>query len=389
MQLLKTLLLSGLLVLFLACSKGDGGTDQTTNPPNNQSGQSPDSGSDSDENPADDENTGGQPDAVDMEDFTAAVATFMANRGLKGGQVAITRNEKLVYLQSFGDADDETPVHDQSLFRVASISKPITVLAISRLAADGKLSMGDRVFGTNGLLGTQYGTPPYQDGIEKITVNELVEHKSGFKNEPYDIMFDEVSLSHQQLIDRVLDERTYVRSNPYYYSNFGYCLLGRVIEVVTGMSYEDYVKQKILSPMGISAMKIGGNTLDDRFENEVLYNSSWFDPYAMNVTRMDSHGGWIASAKDLARIAVHSDTRSVVPDLLDFGDAESYLDNGTYLHYGALPGTLAVLSVNSPFCYTAVFNTGNANYDSVLNAFADFMNDQITSRQEWPEADLF
>ena len=389
MQLLKTLLLSGLLVLFLACSKGDGGTDQTTNPPNNQSGQSPDSGSDSDENPADDENTGGQPDAVDMEDFTAAVATFMANRGLKGGQVAITRNEKLVYLQSFGDADDETPVHDQSLFRVASISKPITVLAISRLAADGKLSMGDRVFGTNGLLGTQYGTPPYQDGIEKITVNELVEHKSGFKNEPYDIMFDEVSLSHQQLIDRVLDERTYVRSNPYYYSNFGYCLLGRVIEVVTGMSYEDYVKQKILSPMGISAMKIGGNTLDDRFENEVLYNSSWFDPYAMNVTRMDAHGGWIASAKDLTRIAVHSDTRSVVPDLLDFGDAESYLDNGTYLHYGALPGTLAVLSVNSPFCYTAVFNTGNANYDSVLNAFADFMNDQITSRQEWPEADLF
>ena len=330
MQLLKTLLLSGLLVLFLACSKGDGGTDQTTNPPNNQSGQSPDSGSDSDENPADDENTGGQPDAVDMEDFTAAVATFMANRGLKGGQVAITRNEKLVYLQSFGDADDETPVHDQSLFRVASISKPITVLAISRLAADGKLSMGDRVFGTNGLLGTQYGTPPYQDGIEKITVNELVEHKSGFKNEPYDIMFDEVSLSHQQLIDRVLDERTYVRSNPYYYSNFGYCLLGRVIEAVTGMSYEDYVEQKILSPMGISAMKIGGNTLDERFENEVLYNSSWFDPYAMNVTRMDAHGGWIASAKDLARIAVHSDTRSVVPDLLDFGDAESYLENGTY-----------------------------------------------------------
>ncbi|EAR16292.1 hypothetical protein RB2501_05320 [Robiginitalea biformata HTCC2501] len=389
MQLLKTLLLSGLLLLFLACSKGDSGTDQTTNPPNNQSGQSPDSGSDSDENPADDENTGGQPDAVDMEDFTAAVADFMANRGLKGGQVAITRNEKLVYLQSFGDADDETPVHDQSLFRVASISKPITVLAISRLVADGKLSMGDRVFGTNGLLGTQYGTPPYQDGVEKITVNELVEHKSGFKNEPYDIMFDEVSLSHQQLIDRVLDERTYVRSNPYYYSNFGYCLLGRVIEAVTGMSYEDYVEQKILSPMGISAMKIGGNTLDERFENEVLYNSSWFDPYAMNVTRMDAHGGWIASAKDLARIAVHSDTRSVVPDLLDFGDAESYLENGTYLHYGALPGTLAVLSVNSPFCYTAVFNTGNANYDSVLNAFADFMNDQITSRQEWPEADLF
>src|ERR1700687_5803197 len=75
----------------------------------------------------------------------------------------------------------------------------------------------------------------------------------------------------------------------YAYSNFGYCLLGRVIEKVTGQTYAAHVQQAVLGPCGISDMAIAGNTLADRRPNEVIYyGQNGEDPYGMQVTRMDS-----------------------------------------------------------------------------------------------------
>ncbi|MEO1983652.1 MAG: serine hydrolase domain-containing protein, partial [Fuerstiella sp.] len=108
----------------------------------------------------------------------------------------------------------------------------------------------------------------------------------------------------------------------YAYSNFGYCLLGRVIEKLTGQPYDDYVKEKVLAPIGITTMKIGASRLDGRSENEVRYyrpgtGKSVFQddldqevpwPYGgWNLEAMDSHGAWIASAVDLAKFAAAFD----------------------------------------------------------------------------------
>ena len=104
----------------------------------------------------------------------------------------------------------------------------------------------------------------------------------------------------------------------YAYSNYGYCLLGRVIEKVTGMAYEKYVQQNVLAPVGVTAMSIGATRLGGRKENEVRYydprvgdsvfakdlNSPVPQPYgAWHLEAMDSHGAWIASASDLVRFA--------------------------------------------------------------------------------------
>src|SRR5690625_7654649 len=85
------------------------------------------------------------------------------------------------------------------------------------------------------------------------------------------------------------------------------------------MKYDEYVKQAILQPAGITRMQIGGNTEADRKQGEVAYvgqgNNEKSLVYAMNTTRMDAHGGWIASAEDLARLLVRVDGFDVKPDI--------------------------------------------------------------------------
>ena len=111
----------------------------------------------------------------------------------------------------------------------------------------------------------------------------------------------------------------------YAYSNFGYCVLGRVIEKVTGQPYEEYVQQHILKPLGITAPRIGGSLEDERAEGEVKYYVAQDEtaiavvgpgagkekvPVAYGSWRqetLDAHGGWIASAVDLVKFAAALD----------------------------------------------------------------------------------
>jgi CubicO group peptidase (beta-lactamase class C family) len=259
------------------------------------------------------------------------------------------------------------------------------------LIADNKLQCDDLVFGPGSLLGTTYGTRDYDPWELAITVGHLTDHTSGFSNVPYDIMFDDIRFSQAELIGKVLDERIPANKpgTNYEYSNFGYCLLGRIIEKVTGSSYEAYVKQELLYPMDISNMSIAGNTAAEAIQNEVSYYSSWFPPYQLNVNRMDSHGGWVASASDLARFAVHVDTHGGVPDIVQREEAMGYLQNGNWNHNGALPGTIAVLEVNYPFTFVVLLNRGETNFYEIIQAVRNFMYEKIYERQAWPKQDLF
>src|SRR5262249_24537657 len=114
------------------------------------------------------------------------------------------------------------------------------------------------------------------------------------------------------------------------YSNFGYCVLGRLVEHVTGMKYDDYVKQEVLKPLEITRMRIGHSWAKDRAEGEVHYygaanpheTSAFGDganfpvPYGgWCIETMDSHVGWIASAPDLVRLASTFDDPSHCPIL--------------------------------------------------------------------------
>ena len=296
---------------------------------------------------------------TDIAAFDDVIGAFMTKYSVPGASIAVTHGEKLVYLKTYGKQDESQPVTTQSLFRLASVSKPITSIAIFKLVEQGKMHLSDTVFGAGGILGTDYGTQPYGPHITEITVDQLLHHTSGgWPNDANDPMFSNPSLTAAQLISWTLDNRPldHVPGTAYAYSNFGYCVLGRVIEKVTGLDYEASVKDLVLQALGIIDMSIGGNTLADRLPGEVKYfGQNGEDPYSFNLRRMDSHGGWLATARDLAVLLVHADGFSSKPDILDAQSISIMTTpssvNASYAcgwavnpannwwHIGSLPGT--------------------------------------------------
>src|SRR5207245_7589836 len=100
--------------------------------------------------------------------------------------------------------------------------------------------------------------------INQITVKHLLEHVSGLSNAGGDPMFMNTGMNHTQLISWMINDpahkMTRDANTQFEYLNFGYCLLGRVIEKVTGQGYERYVRQNTLSPTGVAAMVIETNS---------------------------------------------------------------------------------------------------------------------------------
>jgi len=259
---------------------------------------------------------------TDLVAFDDTVNAFMTRYAVPGASIAVTHDDKLIYLKSYGLADKEAgqAATNQSLYRLASVSKPITAAAIMRLVEQGTLHLSDTIFGAGGLLGTAYGTQPYGPHIAEITLDQLLHHTGGgWTNDVNDPMFLNPGMTAAQLISWTLDNQPLVNvpGTAYAYSNFGYCLLGRVIEKVTGQTYEAAAKALVLTPAGVSDMTIAGNTLADRLPGEVkYYGQSGEDPYSFNIHRMDSHGGWVATAKDLAAFLVRVDGFPGKADLL-------------------------------------------------------------------------
>jgi CubicO group peptidase (beta-lactamase class C family) len=205
-------------------------------------------------------------------------------------------------------------------FRIASVSKPITSATIFSLIEQGRLHLNDRIFGPGAALDTDFGGPPYGPHVNEITIEHLLTHTGGgWSNSHDDPMFSHPNMNHAQLIEWTLRNRPldHPPGQSYAYSNFGYCVLGRVIEKVTQKPYVAYVSDAVLKRCGITEMAIAGNTLAERRPGEVkYYGQGGENPYGMNVARMDSHGGWIARPAGLVRFAVHVSGFPEPPNIL-------------------------------------------------------------------------
>jgi len=317
----------------------------------------------------------------------------------------------LVYARAFGTADKGTGrrLVVRDLFRIASIAKPITAVAVMKLVEQGKLALSDTVFGSDGVLGTTYGTTRYGANVDKITVQHLLEHTAGgWANDGNDPMFSNLDKDHAGLISRVLDNRTLDNAPgaSHAYSNFGYCVLGRVIEKASGQSYASYVQQHVLGAAGIGNMHLAGDTLAARRADEVVYYSQKDeDSYGMKVARMDAHGGWLASAVDLVRFAVRCDGLATKPDILSAASITTTTTastarstyckgwalhpDGNWFHDGSLPGTASIMvRTGTGLCWAAIVNTRRRPSD--LEGDLDRMMWNLIGKVgTWPAYDLF
>jgi CubicO group peptidase (beta-lactamase class C family) len=328
----------------------------------------------------------------------AKIDEIIKRYDIPGAQIAIMKDERLVYQGSYGFADKESklPVSNQNVFRIASVSKPITAIGIYKLAQDGLLALDDKVFGEGAILGTTFGTNPYSEAIKSITVRHLLEHKAGgWTNDGNDPMFSLLNYPQHQLIGYTLDTRPldFQPGSTFLYSNFGYCILGRVIEAVSGESYEAYIRNNILEPSGITGMYIGNKTFSGEFENEVRYYNSHsdFSPYKIDVKRMDAGGGWVASATDLLRFMARIDRLPYKQDFLkEYYLFQMYFGFFNWIHNGAMSGTSAVLErVNDNFSFSVVANGNSNEFNTAIEAFRRAINDEIKSKRSWPDHDLF
>jgi CubicO group peptidase (beta-lactamase class C family) len=344
---------------------------------------------------------GNQATGMERGEMGRLAAAFKSSFSVPALSVAISRKGQFVYDQGFGfdqgiavgNTKDLGPTNMSSLFRIADVTMPITAVTIFTLMEQGKLNLTDKVFGASGILGSKYGKSPYGQYVTDITVDHLLTHTcGGWPADSTDPMFRFNSWDQAKLIGRTLDNLplTSPPGQHWAYSNFGYCLLGRVIEQVTGQPYANYVESNVLAPCGISNMRIAGNTLRQRAPNEVVYVGQYNeDPYKMNIARMDSNAGWLATPSSLVQFLDHVGGSGSIPSMLKpetiqlmttpcpafpGTSAAKYargwmVGMGNWWHNGSLPGSTTLLvRTATGLCWAALANTRTEPHDEIDTA---------------------
>ncbi|GAA2743744.1 hypothetical protein GCM10010440_24440 [Kitasatospora cinereorecta] len=320
----------------------------------------------------------------------ALVVPFLQKWAVPGLSFALARGGAIRTTRAYGYANRITReiATTAHRFRVASVAKPITSTAVHLLIEQGRLALTDPVFGPGALLGTRYGTRPYSGRLQSVRLQHLLEHSAGgWTNDGEDPMFQQLFLDREALITWTLDNRP-LDADPgttYGYSNFGYCLLGRIVERAGGLPYGEFVHRHVLDPVGASQAVLAGATAEERHEREAMYTGTDLAaPYGIRVDRMDAHGGWAATPVDLLRflfavdglpspadilqpasrtaMTTASAVRPVTPTAPGYARGWAVNSAGTIWHDGTLPGSQAILvRPDDGRAWAAVCNAGRPN----------------------------
>lgn len=367
-----------------------------------------------------------------------AIVGLMGQWGIPGATVGFVKNGQLVSLRGYGVADSATSetMRADHVFRIASISKPITGVVVLKAIEDGLLNLNDLMVDLIPDLVPPGG--PADSRVGTITIDHLLHHRTGWNRTVMgDPMFTPLLLqvssdlgiaspaSADSITRWLLNvPLSFDPGAQFSYNNVNYMILGRIIERVTGMTYEQYVTNQVLGPMGVTSASIGRTRRSERAPNEVVYYSGHPGGVSMfgdglvsaaygssfNLPASDSHGGWIISAADLLRFAVAVDGDPVTTEFLspqsqqfmvqDGGGgygAGWFLNPGNWVHSGGLPGTSTLLvtyvnPVDRPgldgFSVAILLNA----WPQVPNFGVGFFTallDQAEAVSSWPTQDLF
>jgi CubicO group peptidase (beta-lactamase class C family) len=239
--------------------------------------------------------------------FDDVVIAHMDLVGARAASLAIASERSIVYSRGFGWSDEaqSVPTEPDSLFRIASCTKPVTAAIVKNLIQGRRLKASAPVF-------EYLGIDPYKgelgdDRLGHITIQHLLDHKAGWDKElTYDPTYRLTKISQLLQLDGPITPTNliaYMLSQPLQtapgekraYSNFGYLVLGRVIEKATGASYSDVVQSMIAGPLGISDFSISPRDPSDRDPREVFYPQE----SGLDLQFRDSFGGLCSSAPSM------------------------------------------------------------------------------------------
>jgi CubicO group peptidase (beta-lactamase class C family) len=227
----------------------------------------------------------------------------MTRQGIPGMSVAVGVNGRLVWSKGFGFADleNEVPATAETMYRLASISKPVTAAAVMKLVEEGRLDLDWPI---------QEYCAAFPDKPWPVTARELLGHTAGVRHYSGAEENDEV-----RTYAGVVDGLSKVAADPlchppgaaYTYTTYGYNVLGCAIEGASGKSYEQFVQESVWKPSGATTARA-----EDRFAviprraagysrrgpERVLRKSDFYD----NSYKLPG-GGWMAAVPDLVRFA--------------------------------------------------------------------------------------
>ena len=370
-------------------------------------------------------------------EFAAAERTmksFMRKWSIAGASVAVAIDGRLVYAKGFGysDTTSKEEVQPYHKFRIASISKLVTAVAVMKLKEEGKLSLNDRVFGPDAILNDSYFSNPKDKRVYGITVAHLLSHEGGWTQRWGDHMFMPLVIADKMGVKPPADTRTIIRyaldkrlhftpGKGKAYSNLGYSILGLVVEKVSGMLYEDYCRKKVLEPLGIYDMTLAHNLHEQRAPFEVTY----YEPsdivlkpsiYGTGELVSPSYGGndiealggagaWLATAPDLMRLLLAVDGFPSREDILTESSINYMTDNengfapvgwkttvynGTWWRTGSFPGSAGMLKRQPDgTAWVVLLNSSAWNGPEIYSFINNMMYRVLSQVKHWPDEDLF
>jgi CubicO group peptidase (beta-lactamase class C family) len=290
----------------------------------------------------------GTPAGTDtLGDFDQAMRSYMQRSNVPNGTLAIAVDGKLVLARGYSWTPANVPsVAPDAGFRLASVSKPLTSIAVMQLVEDGLLNLDWKIKDIPGFDAILQSNLWADADIKKVTVRHLLSHTGGWDRDlADDPMLNDWNVCAGQNPDTLPTTFTsildYTRGLPiehapgstYAYSNFGYALLGRIIQHVSGQSYESYMKTHVFAPVGAAKTQLGGNVTqlpgevvyyrpDNRMGSSVLgfgagqpADRQVCNPNHANIAHvaygggfnidpMAAHGAWVSTGVDLARVLV-------------------------------------------------------------------------------------
>ena len=369
------------------------------------------------------------------ENIDREVNAFIKRWKIEGASLAVTKNERLVYAKGFGTANKQTgeEVKPGHLFRIASVSKLITAVAIMKLYEEGQLELDDPVFGESGILNDSVFVNYADPRVEEITVRHLLNHTAGWSRYAGDPMFNTLYIARKMnvpapaTIEHIIQftlrrSLNYDPGTHFTYSNMGYAILGEIIERKSGMPYQDYVVMNLLKPIGIHDMHIGKSYYHEKYPNEVRYHSS---AGVLTVRATDGSGeivpkyyggndmellgpagGWVASAPELVKFMTAIDGFDGLPDILASETISMMSDPniagkglygwkgsdryGTWSRSGYLSGSSAfIVRQNNGVNWVVMTNTSTYKESRIQRQVSRLMFGSVGKVEQWPAIDLF
>ena len=323
---------------------------------------------------------------------------FQLKWGSPAISLAVGSGGNIIYKNAFGNtsAYSDEKVTTNHRFRVASVSKIFTSIAINKLIEDGALQHETLVFGENEIIDLDNEN---QANLSDITVGHLLTHTSGlsgriFSAEPMHDMNSYI----KQIIESNQYGRNFEPGAKYEYSNLGYVVLSQILQTITGKDYEQWVEKHIFSPIGITGIEGASssarlfNTTTNDWEVEYSYGSVdnsngtfWenCDDTCLSLDRAIGASGWIARPEDLIRIMFHLEG-SLEPNLLNpnplcpnFFETPCTNKDFTAVFAGYMPGTTAVVKKDGEMIGVIVTNTREGEFNEVDGYHNDILPEAI------------